>query len=171
MICPVMVPNVIYSLYLLNDFSHKLSKVFALLFSIYLLAFMKKKFALLVFLTALLSGVYVWFFIYNKSHANIHEEDIAFDGTSIELKEQFLRSDGSLDSSLLDKVVIIHGNVSESESKSYILDESIVCHLDSTLSADPSHQNIRVKGRLHGTIDDIIYGDIIVIEHAVFHLE
>ncbi|MCT4622759.1 MAG: hypothetical protein N4A46_03980, partial [Schleiferiaceae bacterium] len=71
----------------------------------------------------------------------------------------------------LDKVVIIHGNVSESESKSYILDECIVCHLDSTLTVDPSHENVRVKGRLHGTIDDIIYGDLIVIEHAVHHVE
>ena len=132
---------------------------------------MKKKIVTLVLLTALLSGVYVWFFVYNKSHANIHDEEIAFEGTTIELKEQFLNVDGSLDSSLLDKVIIIHGNVSESESKSYILDECIVCHLDSTLTVDPSHETIRVKGRLHGTIDDIIYGDLIVVEHAVFHLE
>jgi hypothetical protein len=132
---------------------------------------MKKKILSIGLIVALLSGLYVWFFVYNKSHANIHEEEVAFEGTTLELKAQFLREDGSLDSSLLDKVVIIHGNVSESESKSYILDECIVCHLDSTLTVDPSHENVRVKGRLHGTIDDIIYCDHIVIEHAVHHVE
>jgi hypothetical protein len=132
---------------------------------------MKKKVVALILLTALLSGAYVWFFVYNKSHANIHNEDIAFNGTSIELKNQFILEDGSLDSSLLNKVVVVKGNVSEAETKSYILDELLVCHLDSTLSANPSHKNIHVKGRLIGTIDDIIYGDLIVIEHAVPHLE
>ena len=49
---------------------------------------MKNKIVTLVLLTALLGGAYVWFYVYNKSHANIHNEDIAFNGTSIELKNQ-----------------------------------------------------------------------------------
>ena len=132
---------------------------------------MKLKIAAILFSIILLSGLYVWIFVFNKSHANIHDEDVAFNGTAHELKAQFFKDNGSLDSSLINKVVIIHGNVSTSESKSYIIDESIVCHLDSTLNANPNHESIKVKGRLHGVIDDIIYGDLIVIEHAVPHLE
>ena len=132
---------------------------------------MKNKIVILVLLTALLGGAYVWFFVYNKSHANIHDEKVAFEGHASELTNVFYKDDGSVDSTLLNRVVIIHGFVSESETKSYIIEDAILCHLDSTLSADPSHQSIKVKGRLHGIIDDIIYGDLIVIEHAIPHLE
>lgn len=131
---------------------------------------MRKVFIAFLIVLAL-AGSYAWFFMYNKSHASIHDEDVVFNGTSIELKEQFIHTDGSLDSSLLGKVIIIYGNVNTSESKSYILDEAIICHLDSTLTVDPSHENIHVKGRLNGTIDDLIYGSLIVVEHAVFHSE
>ena len=119
-----------------------------------------------------LAGSYAWFFLYNKSHANIHDEEVAFNGSSMQLKDQFLKADGSLDSSLLDKVIVIHGEVSESESKSYIINESIICHLDSTLNADPLHEHIRVKGRLLGiNDDDLLYGTLIVIDQAFFYLE
>ena len=119
-----------------------------------------------------LAGSYAWFFLYNKSHPNIHDEEVAFNGSSMQLKYQFLKADGSLDSSLLDKVIIVHGEVSESESKSYIINERIICHLDSTLNADPLHEHIRVKGRLLGiNDDDLLYGTLIVIDQAVFYLE
>ncbi len=124
-----------------------------------------------MFVAFVLIGAYVWFFQYNKSHVNIHDEEIVFNGSSIELKSRFFKGDGSLDSSLFKGAVIVHGTVSTTESTYYILDEVVTCYLDSTLSVDPSHQDIKVKGRITGVQDDIIYGDLIVIQHAVPHLE
>ena len=131
---------------------------------------MKKIFLVLLVLFALV-GAYVWFFVYNKSHVSIHDEEVVFDGSALELKARFFRPDGSLDSSLMTGAVIIQGSVTTAESSYYILDETVTCYLDSTLTVNPEEEKVRVKGRITGVQDDIIYGDLIIIQHAVPHLE
>jgi len=130
-----------------------------------------KKIVLVLLVLFALVGAYVWFFVYNKSHVSIHDEEVVFDGSSLELKARFFRPDGSLDSSLMTGAVIIHGSVTTSESSYYILDETVTCYLDSTLTVNPEEEKVRVKGRITGVQDDIIYGDLIIIQHAVPHLE
>lgn len=130
-----------------------------------------KKILLLFLVAALSAGMYIWFFVYNKSHVSIHDEPVVFDGSATALKAQFFKTDGSLDSSLMKGAVILKGDISTTESTYYILNESVTCYLDSTLTVDPALENIRVKGRITGIQEDIIYGDLIVIQQAVTDFE
>lgn len=130
-----------------------------------------KKIVLVLLVLFALASAYIWFFVYNKSHVSIQDEEVVFDGSSVELKAQFFNTDGSIDSSLMKGAVIVHGSISTAESSYYILDEAVTCYLDSSLTVDPKEKEIRVKGRITGVQDDIIYGDLIIIQHAVPHLE
>ena len=130
---------------------------------------MIKKVILIGLLLAIISGIYVWFFVYNKSHRNIHAEKAVFEGTAEELRSQFILTDGSVDSSLLQFTVIISGNISDSESESFILGEACSVHLDSTTALRADTNWFKVKGLLIGVIeDDIMYGDLVKISQGKY---
>jgi len=127
-----------------------------------------KKLLFSSFFIAFIAGLYVWFFVWNKSHRDIQSERPAFEGSATELKAALFNEDGSLDSSLINKVVIIHGEVVESENVSYILSHCSICYLDSSVAIPPTNSTLKVKGLLTGiNKDDIIYGDLMVIEQSV----
>ena len=126
-----------------------------------------KKIVLGIGVVGILAAAYVWFFVYNKSHRDHHSEDEVFNGNVIELREQFFTGDGSIDSSLIDQMVVIHGEVTEMESNSYILDEACLIHLHESVTINPDSSYLTFKGRLHGVQEDIIYGELISIDHAI----
>jgi len=127
-----------------------------------------KKLLFASFFIAFCAGLYVWFFVWNKPHRDIQSETPVFSGSVIELKAALFNDDGSLDSNMIDKVVVVEGSIVSSENTSYILDESVICYLDSSVTKSPSGKTLKVKGLLIGVDDnDIIYGELIVVGQSV----
>ena len=124
-----------------------------------------KKIVLSILVIGIIAGGYVWFFIYNKSHRDYHSEDLKFQGNTEQLKSTFFLKNGSIDSSLIDVMIEVSGEITEMESTSIILDEICIVHLTEGETI-PESGNIIVRGRLHGVQDDIIYGELIAIDHA-----
>ncbi len=127
-----------------------------------------KKLFIASLLIAFCTGLYVWFFVLNKQHRDLQSETPVFTGTAYQLQSALFTAEGSIDSSFIDQVVVVYGNIVDSENLSFILNETVICYLDSSVVSSPTGNNLKVKGLLTGiNTDDIIYGDLIVIEHCV----
>lgn len=121
-----------------------------------------KRFILIALILAAVVGTYVWFFVYNKSHTNYQEETAAFVGTAIELNTKARENPTAFMEEYRNQAVEISGVVQESANSSYILETGVSCAVAEGNENDipTTGENVTVKGRVVGTEEDILTGDV-----------
>ncbi len=110
-----------------------------------------------------LAGAYVWFFVYNKDHVNYQEEAAVFSGEADLLRDQAQQNTASFTEKFLNQAIEVQGTVQETGTTFFTLGSGVICNVDeSQLKKMPKiGDEISVKGRLVGTDEDILTGEII----------
>ncbi|GGH76426.1 hypothetical protein [Phaeocystidibacter marisrubri] len=132
----------------------------------------KKKAVLLVFIGVIIIGVAVGSMMYFKPHRDIHSEDAVYSGYAHDFFSEFESDSTAFKASYEDQPVVITGEVTFMEQRSFELDGSINCYLDSTVVIPDSLQRgmkVTVKARYVGfKIDDLFGTTILDIDQARF---
>lgn len=117
---------------------------------------MKKKILIvLLFLTAVVIGVY--FYAY-KDHRDIANSSTDFTFTIEQLQKEFVENDSAATAQYQDKVIEIKGKITavETESKSVVIDEKMIASFDKAVPKTVQlNQDIKLKGRFLG-YDDLL---------------
>lgn len=117
---------------------------------------MTKRFLPISVLLILSVLAYVWFFIYNKPHQDFSSLKPAFEGRATELLDQ-------LDENLIDKAVLIEGEVSESQGRTSILNQAVqIRFLDEEIRLEIGDY-IHAQCRMLGFEEDLLSGETIVL--------
>lgn len=110
-----------------------------------------------VILVGFLSLIYVWFFVYNKSHQNILNMKPVFEGTAQELLDLS-------DENFIDMAVLIYGEVSETGERTSVLDQAVQIRFSDDVETNLEIGDvIFVRCRLVGYEEDLLLGDRIVL--------
>lgn len=117
-----------------------------------------KKIVLILLLLGLLGGIYVWFFVYNKSHVNYQKETAAFVGNADEFAALASENPEEFTAKYLNKAVEISGSISESGTKTVLLNNSIFCTFLAEQNIPELNSSATIKGRFVGLEDDLISG-------------
>jgi len=122
-----------------------------------------KKIILILLAVILLGGAYAWFFVYNKPHTDFQAEDAAFIGLADELHAKALENENLFNEAFLNEAVEVEGVITEAGTNSFTLSNGIVCTLDPNIEQNIPEfgQDVKVKGRVVGTEDDILTGELI----------
>ena len=122
-----------------------------------------KKIVLILLTIILLGGAYVWFFVYNKAHTDFQKADAAFMGEANSLLEKALQDNGAFMEAYMNQAVELSGVVGEVGTQSFTLGNGVICTLDPNVeqSLPNSGDQVKLKGRVVGTEDDILTGDLV----------
>lgn len=127
---------------------------------------MKKKILPILLGTFVFVAAYA-IYLYNKPHRNIHQEQAAFTGTAQELMNKMLTEKELFANSILNHPVELEVKVLEKENSSFICESNLLCHLDSTVAIEEiALGKLYIKGRVVGVQDDILYGEMIVLDNV-----
>lgn len=108
-------------------------------------------------LVGFLSLIYVWFFVYNKSHQNIQNMKPVFEGTAQELLDLS-------DENFIDMAVLINGEVSEAGERTSVLDQAVQIRFSDEVEPNLEIGDvIFVRCRLVGYEEDLLLGERIVL--------
>jgi uncharacterized protein YxeA len=118
-----------------------------------------KKVLLFILAIVILGGAYVWFFVYNKSHRDITQEQVSHVVQGEDFYSEFYENQEAATTKYTNQVVVVTGEVLKSEGSEVLLHPGIMCVLDSTQENhfDPGLV-VRFKGRVSG-FDDL-FGEI-----------
>jgi len=93
----------------------------------------------------------VIFKIIYKDHRDIAVEKPIYEMTSSDLVMQFSQSLEKANDKFLDKIIIVHGIITEISSNSVVLDSQIRCYIkDSLTYIIPNNSKVQIKGRCIG---------------------
>jgi len=122
-----------------------------------------KKIVLSILFLGVLAGAYVWFFVYNKAHEDYQKADSAFVGEANALLSQATENSASFSDTYMNQAVEVEGIVGEVGTQSFTLGNGLICTLDPNVEQvfPSSGEIIKLKGRVVGTEDDLLTGDLI----------
>jgi hypothetical protein len=117
---------------------------------------MTKRYLLIALFLILGVAAYVWFFVYNKAHQDFSSLKPAFEGSAIELLDLN-------DENLIDRAVLIEGEVSESEGRTSILDQAVqIRFTDEDLRLEVGDY-VKVQCRMVGMEEDLLTGEMLIL--------
>lgn len=115
----------------------------------------KKHFVLALFLILGLAS-YVWFFVYNKAHQDFSSLKPAFEGSAMELLDL-------KDENLIDRAVLIEGEVTESLGRTSILDKAVQVRISDENVQLELGDYVKVQCRMVGMEEDLLTGDMLIL--------
>lgn len=120
----------------------------------------KRKIIIVVFLIAVLSGLYGYNYVMHGGARDLASEETDFKVSSDTILNEFTSNIDASNKKYLEKAVVIEGVVTSVKGLQVILDKSIICNLkvdDNTISED---RKMIIKGRVVG-YDDLM-GELIL---------
>jgi hypothetical protein len=121
-----------------------------------------KKIIFAIILLGILTLTYVWFFVYNKSHADFQSMKPSFSGNATELYEKI---DDQFMENFREKAVEVKGALISIEGRSAIMEPGVQIriHDDAEIPEWEIGDIIAVKCRVVGTEEDILTGEILLL--------
>ena len=109
-----------------------------------------------IFIPLLVTSIAVVYFTYNKPHRDFNKSPSQFTVESKKLISFYKNNLKEANSKYLDKIILITGVITDFEKNIIILDNGIVCTLDSSQKIDDqiyTGSEISIKGRCIGYDD------------------
>ena len=109
-----------------------------------------------IFIPLLVTSIAVVYFTYNKPHRDFNKSPSQFTVESKKLISFYKNNLKEANSKYLDKIILITGVITDFEKDIIILDNGIVCTLDSSQKIDDqiyTGSEISIKGRCIGYDD------------------